>query len=129
MQIKLASVTVVNQDDALRFYAGKLGFAKKADISNGPYRWLTVSSPDGLEGVELLLEAAAFPPSGVYQKARYDAGIPSTAFFTSDIASEFRRLKDAGVAFRGEPQTMGPVIAAVFDDTCGNLINLVQPPA
>jgi catechol 2,3-dioxygenase-like lactoylglutathione lyase family enzyme len=129
MQIKLASVTVVNQDDALRFYTGKLGFTKKADISNGPYRWLTVSSPDGLEGVELLLEAAAFPPSGVYQKARYDAGIPSTAFFTSDIASEFKRLKDAGVAFRGEPQTMGPVIAAVFDDTCGNLINLVQPPA
>ena len=129
MQIKLASVTVENQDDALRFYTGKLGFTKKADISMGPYRWLTVSSPDGLEGVELLLEAAAFPPSRIYQKARYDAGIPSTAFFTGDIASEFKRLKEAGVSFRGEPQNMGPIISAVFDDTCGNLINLVQPAA
>jgi len=126
MQIKLASVTVENQDDALRFYTGKLGFTKKADISMGPYRWLTVSSPDGLEGVELLLEAAAFPPSSVYHKARYEAGIPSTAFFTTDIASEFKRLKEAGVGFRGEPKSMGPIISAVFDDTCGNLINLVQ---
>ena len=92
----------------------------------GTYRWLTVSSPDGLEGVELLLEAAAFPPSSVYHKARYEAGIPSTAFFTTDITSEFRRLKEAGVGFRGEPQNMGPIISAVFDDTCGNLINLAQ---
>ncbi|HWE05931.1 MAG TPA: VOC family protein [Rhizomicrobium sp.] len=129
MQIKLAAVTVENQEAALQFYTGRLGFTKKADISMGPYRWLTVSSPDGLEGVELLLEAAAFPPSHVYQKARYDAGIPSTAFFTSDIASEFKRLKDAGVSFRSEPRNTGPAISAVFDDTCGNLINLVQPPA
>jgi catechol 2,3-dioxygenase-like lactoylglutathione lyase family enzyme len=129
MQIKLASIMVQNQDEALRFYTNVLGFVKKADIPMGPYRWLTVTSPDGVEGVELVLEPMAFPPAQVFQKALFDAGIPATAFMTKDIASEFSRLKGLGVKFRGEPKTMGPIIAVVFEDTCGNLINLVQPPA
>ncbi len=127
MKIQLTTVMVDNQDVALAFYVGKLGFAKKADVVMGPFRWLTVTSPDGIEGVELLLEPMDFEPARVYQKALFDAGIPATAFFTDDIAAEAARLKKAGVVFRSEPRDMGPVIAATFEDTCGNLINLVEP--
>ncbi len=129
MQIKLASITVDDQTKALHFYTTVLGFTKQTDITNGPFRWLTVSSPDGVAGVELVLEPMGFPPAGIYQKARFEAGIPSTAFFARDIAAEFQRLKSLGVRFRGEPTKMGPVTAVVFEDTCGNLINLVQPAA
>jgi predicted enzyme related to lactoylglutathione lyase len=129
MQIKLASITVDDQAKALHFYTTVLGFTKKTDITSGSFRWLTVSSPDGLAGVELVFESAAFPPAGIYQKARFEAGMPSTAFFTRDIAAEFQRLKGLGVRFRGEPTKMGPVLTVLFEDTCGNLINLVQPPA
>ena len=93
----------------------------------GEYRWLTVTSPDGVEGVELVLEPMAFPPARAYQKALFEAGIPATAFTTQDIAAEVERLKARGVKFRGEPQEMGPIKVVVFEDTCGNLINLVQP--
>lgn len=129
MQIKLASITVDDQTKALHFYTTVLGFTKKTDITHGSFRWLTVSSPDGLAGVELVLESAGFPAAGIYQKARFEAGMPATAFFTRDIAAEFQRLKSLGVRFRGEPTKMGPVTAVLFEDTCGNLINLVQPPA
>ncbi len=129
MQIKLASVMVDNQDKALRFYTTILGFVKKADITMGTFRWLTVSSPDGMEGVELVLEPMGFPPAHAYQKALFDAGIPATAFFANDIDAEYRRLKELGVSFRGEPTRMGPITAVLFEDTCGNLINLVHPPA
>jgi predicted enzyme related to lactoylglutathione lyase len=127
MQIKLASVMVNDQEKALRFYVELLGFSKKADIQMGPFRWLTVASPEGIDGVELLLEATAFPPSQAYQLARFEAGIPATAFMTADIQSEYIRLKKRGVGFRSEPQHMGPISSALFEDTCGNLINLVQP--
>ena len=127
MQIKLSSLTVTDQEKALHFYTTVLGFTKQADVSMGAFRWLTVSSPDGVPGVELVLEPLGFPPAAVFQKARFDAGLPATAFFTTDIAAEVQRLKAAGVRFRGEPTTMGPITAVVFDDTCGNLINLVQP--
>jgi catechol 2,3-dioxygenase-like lactoylglutathione lyase family enzyme len=127
MQIKLASVMVDDQDKALRFYTTILGFQKQADIPMGPFRWLTVSSPEGVVGVELVLEPMAFPPAKTYQKALFDAGIPATAFITSDIAGEYKRLKDMGVVFRGEPKGIGPVTVVLFEDTCGNLINLVQP--
>jgi catechol 2,3-dioxygenase-like lactoylglutathione lyase family enzyme len=127
MRITLASVMVDDQDKALRFYTAVLGFAKKSDIPMGPYRFLTVFSPEGVEGAELMLEPIDFPPSRTYQKARFDAGIPAVAFMSTDIQAEYRRLKKAGVSFRGEPQSMGPIIAVVFEDTCGNLINLVQP--
>jgi predicted enzyme related to lactoylglutathione lyase len=129
MQIKFSSVMVDNQDAALRFYTTILGFMKKEDISMGQYRWLTVSSPEGIEGVELVLEPMGFPPSRSYQKALFDAGIPATAFITSDIYADHRRLKELGVTFRGEPTSMGPITMVLFEDTCGNLINLVQPAA
>jgi catechol 2,3-dioxygenase-like lactoylglutathione lyase family enzyme len=129
MQIRLSSITVDDQEKALGFYTAVLGFVKKTDISMGTFRWLTVCSPDGLEGVELVLEPIAFPPAGTYQRARFDAGIPATAFFTGDIAGEFKRLRDLGVRFRGEPTRMGPITAVPFEDTCGNLINLVQRAA
>ncbi len=95
----------------------------------GPFRWLTVSSPEGVNGVELVLEPMGFPPARTYQKALFDAGIPATAFISRDIAAEFKRLTGRGVKFRGEPASMGPITAVLFEDTCGNLINLVQPAA
>lgn len=127
MQIKFVSVSVTDQEQALRFYEGVLGFVKKADIAMGPYRWLTVESPDGIAGVELILEAATFPPARVYQQARFEAGMPAIALTTADIKAEYARLTKLGVVFRGEPTNAGPVIVAVFEDTCGNLINLAQP--
>jgi catechol 2,3-dioxygenase-like lactoylglutathione lyase family enzyme len=127
MRIALTSVMVGNQDHALRFYTDVLGFVKKKDISMGPYRFLTVASPEGAEGVELLLEPMGFPAAQVYQKAQFDAGKPAAAFFSVNIAAEYERLKALGVPFRGEPKNMGPVTVVLFEDTCGNLINLVQP--
>ena len=126
MRINLSSVLVEDQENALRFYTEVLGFVKMADIPMGEYRWLTVTSPDGAEGVELVLEPMDFPPARTFQKALFDAGIPFTAFLTNDIQGEFERLKERGVVFRGEPVNMGPVTAVLFEDTCGNLINLVQ---
>jgi catechol 2,3-dioxygenase-like lactoylglutathione lyase family enzyme len=127
MQIRLASLMVDDQDKALNFYTGVLGFLKDKDIPMGPFRWLTVTAPEGAEGVELVLEPTAFPPAQVFQKALFDAGIPATAFITTDVHAEYQRLKNAGVVFRSEPQSMGSITAVLFEDTCGNLINLVQP--
>jgi len=129
VQIKLASITVDDQDKALDFYTRVLGFEKVHDIPMGPFRWLTVSSPEGAAGVELVLEPLGFPPAHVYQQALFEAGIPATAFMTQDIAGEYQRLRDKGVVFRSEPKAMGPITAVIFEDTCGNLINLVQPAA
>lgn len=126
MQLKFISLTVKDQEEALGFYTNILGFKKMADIPMGGYRWLTVVSPDGIEGVELVLEPAGFPPAQVYQKELFNAGIPANAFITKDIHAEYERLKKLGVVFRGEPKSMGPVTVVVFEDTCGNLINLVQ---
>lgn len=127
MKIKLSSILVDDQSKALDFYTKKLGFTPYADIPMGEYRWLTVTSPDGVGDVEVVLEPMAFAPARVYQQALYEAGIPATAFLTDDIATEVARLKGNGVVFRGEPKHMGPIIAVLFEDTCGNLINLVQP--
>lgn len=128
MKIRIASVMVADQDQALRFYTEKLGFTKMADIPMGPtYRWLTVVSPDGVQGVELALEPIGFEPARIYQKALFDAGIPATAFVSEDIEAEVAKLKARGIAFRGEIADMGPIRGLMFDDTCGNLIHLVQP--
>lgn len=127
MQLKFASIMVPNQDEALRFYTERLGFVVKDDLKIGPFRWLTVTSPDGIAGVELILEATDFPPSAVYQKARYEAGIPAVAIVTDDIKAAYRRLLDKGVSVRGEPTDMGILTSVVFEDGCGNLVNLVQP--
>lgn len=127
MQITLSSILVEDQDRALDFYTNKLGFLKKNDIPMGEFRWLTVVSPEGAHGVELVLEPMAFAPARVYQQALYDAGIPCTAFISTDLASEYTRLKDLGVRFRSEPVNVGPIITVLFEDGCGNLVNLVQP--
>lgn len=127
MQLKFISLMVDDQERALEFYSGVLGFVKMADIPMGEYRWLTVTSPDGVAGVELVLEPMAFPPSRIYQKALFNAGIPATAVITNDIAGDVLRLRARGVTVRGAPKEMGPITAVLFEDTCGNLINLVQP--
>jgi catechol 2,3-dioxygenase-like lactoylglutathione lyase family enzyme len=127
MQIKFVSVLVADQDEALRFYTEKLGFRKQSDIPMGEYRWLTVVSPDGVDGAEVVLEPMAFAPAKTYQKALFDAGIPATAFISKDIDAEYQSLTARGVKFRGEPRQMGPVKTALFEDGCGNLINLAQP--
>jgi predicted enzyme related to lactoylglutathione lyase len=127
MIIRLTSVLVDDQDKALKFYTEVLGFEKMADITMGSYRWLTVVSPEGLAGVELVLEPMGFPPARTYQNALYDAGVPTAAFFSTDIQAEYQRLQARGVVFRGEPATAGPVTTVLFEDTCGNLINLAQP--
>ena len=128
MQVKFTSILVDDQSRALAFYTEVLGFRKHSDIPMGEYRWLTVVSPDGVEGAEVVLEPMGFPPARAWQKALFDAGIPATAFITTDIDSEFQRLAARGVKFRGEPKQMGPIKAVTFEDSCGNLINLVQPP-
>lgn len=129
MQLKFMSLMVSDQESALRFYTDVLGFVKMTDIPMGKYRWLTVVSKDGIEGVELVLEPMEFPPARVYQKALFDAGIPATAFISTDIQAEYKRLKQLGVIFYGEPEKMGIITSVLFEDTCGNLINLVQPTA
>jgi predicted enzyme related to lactoylglutathione lyase len=127
MRINLSSVMVDDQDKALKFYTEVLGFVKKTDMPIGEYRWLTVTSPDGPDGVELVLEPMGFAPARDYQKALYNAGIPLTAFLSTDIQGEYKKLKRRGVIFRSEPQVMGSITSVLFEDTCGNLINLVQP--
>lgn len=127
MRISLTSVMVDDQEKALKFYTEVLGFRKMADIPMGEYRWLTVVSPEGVEGVELVLEPMGFPPARDFQRALFEAGIPITAFISTDIQSEYRRLKERGVVFRGEPENMGPVTVVLFEDGCGNLVNLAQP--
>jgi catechol 2,3-dioxygenase-like lactoylglutathione lyase family enzyme len=99
---------------------------KKTDIPAGEYRWLTVVSPEAPDEVELVLEPNGNPASQVYQKALFDQGIPLTAFQVEDIRAEYGRMKALGVVFRGEPAAMGPVTIVLFEDTCGNLIQLYQ---
>jgi catechol 2,3-dioxygenase-like lactoylglutathione lyase family enzyme len=127
MQIRFTSVMVDDQEKALDFYTNVLGFVKMADLPFGSLRWLTVRAPEGAEGVELVLEPMEFPPAREYQRALFEAGIPTTAFVTTDIQAEVRRLRGRGVVFRGDPVAMGPITAVLFEDGCGNLVNLVQP--
>jgi catechol 2,3-dioxygenase-like lactoylglutathione lyase family enzyme len=127
MQIKFVSVMVEDQESALEFYTKILGFNKMADIPMGSFRWLTVTSPDGIEGVELVLEPTHFVPSKNYQKSLFEAGIPALALITKNIEEEYQRLSKQGVTFRGEPKQIGIIKTVLFEDTCGNLINLVEP--
>jgi len=127
MRIKLTSIMVDDQDKGLRFYTEILGFKKKHDIPVGEYRWITVTSPEGPDEVELALEPNANPAGKAFQEAMFSQGIPIAAFEVSDIAGEFARLTARGVAFTRQPAPAGPVTIAVFADTCGNLIQLYQP--
>jgi catechol 2,3-dioxygenase-like lactoylglutathione lyase family enzyme len=126
MRIKLNSVLVGDQQKALDFYTEVLGFTKKEDIPMGDFRWLTVTSSDDPDGTELVLEPNAFPPAKTYQQALYDAGIAATAFACSDVQATYDSLKSQGVEFRSEPVDAGSTTIAVFEDTCGNLIQIYQ---
>lgn len=126
MKIKLNSVFVDDQDKALKFYTEVLGFIKKNDIPLGKARWLTVVSPEGPDDIELLLEPNDNPAAKTYQKAIYEQGIPLTSFAVEDIQEEYERMEKLGVIFSMKPTKMGDVIVAMFDDTCGNFIQLYQ---
>jgi len=128
MRIKLTSLMVDDQDKALTFYTQTLGFVKKHEIPVGEFRWITVVSP-GRDDLELSLEPNANPAGRTFQDAMFRQGIPIAAFEVDDINAEWRRLKGAGVVFTQEPTKTGPVTIAVCADTCGNLIQLYQPPA
>jgi len=126
MKIKLTSVMVDDQDKALKFYTEILSFVKKTEVPLGDHKWLTVVSKEEPDGVELVLEPLGFPPAVVFQKALFDAGIPLTAFNVDDIQKEYERLKNLGVTFSMAPTKMGPATLAVFNDTCGNNIQIFQ---
>ena len=126
MKIKLASVVVDNQEKALKFYTGILGFIKKTEIPIGEHKWLTVVSPEEQHGVELVLEPIGFPPAKVYQQALFEAGIPLTAFYVDNVDEEYKRLLSLGVSFSMPPTEMGTTKIAVLNDTCGNNIQLFQ---
>lgn len=124
MRIVVTSVFVDDQDKALRFYTGVLGFIKKTEIPLGEYRWLTVVAPGDPEGTELLLEPDQHPAARPFKRALMDDGIPFTSFAVEDVHAEYERLRSAGVHFTQPPVDMGPVTTAVLDDTCGNLIQI-----
>src|ERR671918_900786 len=124
MRINVTSVLVDDQDKALRFYTDVLGFVKKTEIPLGEARWLTVVSPEEPEGTELLLEPDAHPAVPPFKQALVEDGIPFTSFAVDDVAAEYERLAARGVRFTQPPTDMGPVTTAVFDDTCGNLIQI-----
>jgi catechol 2,3-dioxygenase-like lactoylglutathione lyase family enzyme len=126
MRIRLTSIMVDDQEKALRFYTDVLGFEKKRDIPVGEYRWITVTSPEGRDDLELALEPNANPAGKAFQTAMFAQGIPVAAFEVDDIAGEFKRLTGQSVAFTTEPTSAGPIKLAVFADTCGNLIQIYQ---
>ena len=126
MKIVVTSVLVDDQEKALRFYTDILGFRKKTDIPAGGARWLTVVSPEDPDGTELLLEPDAHPAAKPFKTALVEDGIPVTSFGVDDVHAEFDRLQGLGVQFTQPPVDMGPVTTAVFDDTCGNLIQIAQ---
>jgi len=128
MRIKLTSIMVDDQDKALKFYTEVFGFVKKLEIPVGEYRWLTVVSPDGPDDLELSLEPNANPAGKAFQEAMFSQGIPIAAFQADNLEKEFKRLKELGVVFTQPPTPAGPVTVAICSDTCGNLIQLYQPP-
>jgi catechol 2,3-dioxygenase-like lactoylglutathione lyase family enzyme len=128
MKIKLTSVSIDDYDKALKFYTEIMGFVKKQDIPLGEgARWITVVSPEEPNGTELLLEPnASYPAMKALKESLVKDGIPFTAFLVNDIQQEYERMKDLGVEFTMEPTNMGVWTAAIFDDTCGNLIEIFQ---
>jgi len=127
LKIHLASVLVDDQDRALRFYTDVLGFVKKTEVPLGAYRWLTVVSAADPNGTELVLEPDSHPAARPFKEALVRDGIPYTSFAVQDVRAEFDRLRALGVRFTQAPTAMGPVTTAVFDDTCGNLIQIAAP--
>lgn len=128
MKIKLNSIFVENQEKALAFYTEVLGFKKCKEIPMGEFKWLTVVSSEGYPDVELVFEPNANPVAKAYQEGLFNQGIPITAFEVDDIQADVKRLKKKGVQFTMDTTDAGPVKIAVFSDTCGNLIQIYQPP-
>lgn len=128
MRITVTSVPVLDQERAREFYTSTLGFSVKHDVAVGDdgARWLTVVSPEDPDGTEVLLEPLGHPAAAPYQEALHGDGIPWTQFGVDDVAAETARLKDLGVEFTMDPVTVGGVTVAVFDDTCGNLIQIIE---
>ena len=126
MRIKLTSVYVDDQDKALRFYTEVLGFAKKADFSNGPFRWLTVVSPEEADGAELQLALNNNPAAKAYQQAIFQQSQPAAMFYTDDVTGDFERMKERGAEFTMPPTDVTASTIAMVKDTCGNLVQLTQ---
>jgi predicted enzyme related to lactoylglutathione lyase len=126
MKIKMTSIYVEDQSKALRFYTEVLGFAKKSDFSNGPYRWLTVASAEEPDGTELQLALNNNPAAKTYQQAIFQQGQPAAMFFTDDIKADYERMKSAGGEFIKPPTDVTGSTIAMLNDTCGNLIQLTQ---
>lgn len=126
MKIKLTTVQVDDQEKALRFYTDVLGFVKKADFSNGPYRWLTVASAEDPDGTELQLALNDNPAAKAYQQAIFQQGQPAAMFFTDDIQADYERMKTRGATFTVPPTDVTASTIAMVNDTCGNLIQLTQ---
>src|SRR5438045_9519277 len=126
MKIKLTSVYVDNQEKALRFYTDVLGLTKKSDFSNGPFRWLTVASADEPEGTELQLALNDNPAAKAFQQALFQQGQPAAMFYTDDVKADYERIKARGGEFTMPPTDVTASTIAMVNDTCGNLIQLVQ---
>jgi len=126
MKIKLTSVYVDDQDKALRFYTEVLGFAKKADFRNGPFRWLTVVSPEEADGTELQLALNNTPAAKAYQQAIFEQGQPAAMFYTNDVKGDYERIKERGGKFTMPPTDVTASTIAMVNDTCGNLLQLTQ---
>ena len=126
MKIKLTSVYVDDQDKALRFYTEALGFAKKTDFSQGPYRWLTMASPDEPDGAELQLALNSSPAADAYQQALFQQHQPAANFFTDDVKGAYERIKAGGAEFTMPPTDVAGSTIAMLKDTCGKLIQLTQ---
>jgi predicted enzyme related to lactoylglutathione lyase len=126
MKIKLTSVYVDDQEKALRFYTEVLGLTKKADFSNGPFRWLTVASPEQADGTELQLALNNNPAAKAYQQAMFQQGQPAAMFFTDDVKGDYERIKAHGAAFAMPPTEVTGSTIAQLNDTCGNLIQITQ---
>jgi predicted enzyme related to lactoylglutathione lyase len=126
MQIKLSSVHVDDQEKALRFYTNVLGFVKRADFSQGPYRWLTVASPEDPDGTELQLALNGDPAAKAYQQAMFQHGQPAAMFFTDDVQADCERMKSRGAEFTKPPTDATGSKIAMLNDTCGNLIQITQ---
>jgi predicted enzyme related to lactoylglutathione lyase len=126
MKIKLTTVHVDDQEKALRFYTEVLGFAKKADFSQGSFRWLTVASPEEPGGTELQLALNDNPAAKAYQEAMFQQGQPAAMFFSDDVKSDYERIKGSGAEFTMRPTTVPGATIAKLKDTCGNLIQITQ---
>ena len=126
MKIKLTSVYVDDQEKALKFYTDVLGFTKKSDFSNGPYRWLTVASAEDPDGIELQLALNSNPAAKTYQQAIFEQNQPAAMFFTDDLQADYERMKARGAEFKMPPTDVTASKIAMVNDTCGNLIQLTQ---